>query len=57
MRTVVEPDEVLEVALGRACTAVEHCLVAAGPVDHMQLAHTHVLTGLDLLQCREATLA
>jgi hypothetical protein len=50
IRGALDAAGILEIALGRACTAIEHCLNAPEPVDHMHLAHIHVLTGIDLLQ-------
>jgi hypothetical protein len=44
-----DPVAVLEVALGRACTAVERCLTARAPADHMHLAHVHALGAIDVL--------
>jgi hypothetical protein len=50
IRGGLDPVGILQIALGRACAAVEQCLNASEPVDHMHLAHIHVLAGIDLLQ-------
>jgi hypothetical protein len=49
MRGAPDADTELEIALGRARTAVELCLSLTEPVDHMHMAHGHLLVAMDLL--------
>jgi len=49
IRGVPDAETTVEIALGRARTAVEQCLTMPEKVDHMRQAHLHLRAARDLL--------
>jgi len=49
IRGVPDAETTVEIALGRARTAVEQCLTGSERVDHMREAHVHLRAARDLL--------